>query len=272
MNGVTKTAVLLVGLMIAANGICAEEKAPAAATETTKQAAQPAEAVPAGHPAMPADETQESANKPATITGKVLETMDAGGYTYVLLETGGEKKWLAVSETKMKVGETRTFGAGNMMSNFNSRSLKRTFEWIIFTAPLDVPKEEPKMPKAGDKSPGSKGALVAGSEKISVEKASGENAYTVAELYEKSKKLDKKTVVVRGKVVKVSAGIMERNWIHIQDGTGSKKKGTNNLVVTSEIIPEIGDVVTVTGTLAKDRDFGSGYRYNVIIEKASIKK
>jgi hypothetical protein len=120
-------------------------------------------------------------------------------------------------------------------------------------------------------SKGSKDTTVKG-EKISVAKAIGANAVTVAEAFSNSAKLNKKKVVVRGKVVKVSRGIMKKNWIHIQDGTGSKSKSTHNLVCTSQDSAEVGDVVTVSGTLAKDRDFGSGYRYNVIIENAKVEK
>lgn len=107
---------------------------------------------------------------------------------------------------------------------------------------------------------------------ISVEKAKGANAYTVAEVHAKGTALDKKKVAVRGKVVKVSQGIMNRNWIHLRDGSGDQAKGTNNLVVTSQDAPEVGDVVTASGTLAKDKDFGAGYRYAVILEQATVKK
>jgi hypothetical protein len=84
--------------------------------------------------------------------------------------------------------------------------------------------------------------------------------------------LNKKKVVVKGKVVKVSAGIMGRNWIHIQDGTGSQAKKNHNLVCTSKETAEIGDIVTVSGILAKDKDFGGGYKYTAIVEESTIKK
>ena len=105
---------------------------------------------------------------------------------------------------------------------------------------------------------------------IKVKKATGPNAYTVAELYKLKGKLDKKNVVVSGKVVRVSAGIMGKNWVHIQDGSGDSKKGTHDLVVTSQTVPVIGEIVTVKGTLYKNKDFGGGYKYEVIMEKAEI--
>ena len=121
-------------------------------------------------------------------------------------------------------------------------------------------------------SGGSEGAKApATSEPIKVEKAKGADAYTVSEAYEKAGNLDKKAVVVRGKVVKVSKGIMGKNWVHLRDGSGDPGKGTNNLVVTTQDVPNIGDVVTAKGTLYKDKDFGSGYKYQVIVEEATVK-
>ncbi len=107
---------------------------------------------------------------------------------------------------------------------------------------------------------------------IKVEKAAGPDAYTVEEIFSKRKALDKKTIVVRGKVVKVSAGIMGSNWIHLQDGSGDSQKSTHDLVVTSQDLPSVGDVVTLKGALAADKDFGAGYRYDVIVEQASIQR
>lgn len=120
---------------------------------------------------------------------------------------------------------------------------------------------------------GSGGAKAqAAAEQIRVEKAKGADAYTVSEAYEKAGKLDKKSVVVRGKVVKVSKGIMGKNWVHLRDGSGDSGKGTNNLVVTTQDDPKVGDVVTAKGTLYKDKDFGAGYKYAVILEEATVKK
>ena len=119
---------------------------------------------------------------------------------------------------------------------------------------------------------GSKSAETSTTENIKVEKAASPNAYTVAEIFGKKSELDKKSVVVSGKVVKVSAGIMGKNWLHIQDGSGNAKDGNNDLVVTTQDIPKVGDIVTANGTLYKDKDFGSGYKYDVILEDASIKK
>jgi hypothetical protein len=104
------------------------------------------------------------------------------------------------------------------------------------------------------------------------EKHSGEKIYKVSELYKEKATLDKHKVTVKGKVVKISSGIMNKNWIHLQDGSGNPAKKDNDLTVTtSQDLPAVGKVVTVNGILIKDKDFGSGYFYQVIVENATIK-
>jgi hypothetical protein len=202
------------------------------------------------------------------LSGKVVETMSSGGYTYALIEKGDKKIWVAVPQTKIAKGQTVTFLPGAEMANFQSKTLNRTFDKIIFSS--GVASGESSHDAAA--SAPSKGAIVAPPEKVKVEKASGPNAYTVEEIYKNIESLDKKTVSVRGKVVKVSTGIMNMTWIHLQDGSGDPKKGSHDLVVTTGENAEVGTIITATGTIAKDKDFGSNYKYKVIMEKASLKK
>jgi hypothetical protein len=214
-------------------------------------------------------QAQVPAVQESGLSGKVVETMDSGGYTYAQIETAaGKKLWVAVPKVKITKGQNISFVPGATMSNFHSKTLKRTFDEIIFSpGPLKEQKAD-----HGPEAPGSKAQVVTTTEHIKVEKASGKNAYTIGELYKNSKSLDKKNVVVKAKVVKVSEGIMGKNWLHIQDGTGDAAKGTRDLVVTTADLASVGDVVTVSGTLAKDKDFGAGYKYKVIIENATVKK
>lgn len=210
-----------------------------------------------------------AADEGNSLSGKVIETMDSGGYTYVRLQTKTGKIWLAVPQTKVVKGQNMSFIPGAEMENFESKTLKRTFDKIIFSAG-PVTKGESASGAASDHQ-GSKGSVVVSKEKIKIEKASGPNAYTVADIHKKRLQLDKKEVVVRGKVVKVSKAIMGKNWIHLQDGTGSPEAGTQDLVVTSQDLPKVGDVVTAKGVVAKDKDFGSNYKYKVIVENATVK-
>lgn len=93
---------------------------------------------------------------------------------------------------------------------------------------------------------------------------------TVAALNQDKASLGGKTITAQGKVVKVNNGIMGRNFVHVQDGTGDAAKGTNNLVVTSTQTAAVGDQVTVSGTVVLNRDFGMGYSYPLLIENTTI--
>ncbi len=237
-----------------------------------------------GHNALAAQQKEKSAlasppekskaAQDSSLSGKVVETMDAGGYTYVQIEKAGKKTWVAVPEMKVAVGQEISFMPGQEMPNFKSKSLNKTFESIIFSGGPATPKSASGLPSGhsdtGKKATGSKAAATAGQKDIKVEKAAGIDAYTVGDVYAKRSALNKKIVIVKGKVVKVSEGIMKANWVHLQDGTGDQKKNTHNLVVTTDDLPVVGEVVTMKGIISKDKDFGAGYKYEVIMEKASI--
>ena len=262
---------------------------------------------PAGHTA-----TAPEANAPVEmVTGTIKETMTGGGFTYVLLakEEGGEPLWYAMPETKVKDGDKITLQAGSTFPSFYSKALDRTFDSLIFSQGLAgtsasasphavdmmhsaagvsgaaphgggssfsdaVQAEEKNGSTLLDPSlvsPGSNKAIVPFAD-LKVTKASGDNAYTVSEVFAKAKDLNSKKIRIKGQVVKVSRMIMGKNWIHLQDGTGEPAKNTHDLVVTTMGEPASGDVVTIEGVLSADKDFGAGYRYNAIVEDATINK
>jgi len=103
--------------------------------------------------------------------------------------------------------------------------------------------------------------------------SSAKKVYKVGDLFKEKAGLDNQKVVVKGKVVKVASGIMNKNWFHLQDGSGDPAKKTNDLAITTtQELPAVGKTVTVSGTLHKDKDFGYGYRYEVILEEATFKQ
>lgn len=243
---------------------------------------------PAGATAPAAKEGAEPAAAPvAALKGKVAETMDASGYTYVRLDDGsGKEIWAAVPKADLKVGEEISLQGGSVMENFNSKTLNKTFEKIIFAtgvsrgddkevaAPAGAPAGsfDAAVKKEGaDASGGSAGNVVPFAD-LKVEKAKGPEGHAVSEIFEKSATLDKQKVAVKGQVVKVSKNIMGKNWLHIQDGTGDPNKNTHDLVVTTMDIAEKGDIVTVEGPAVANKDFGSGYKYDIMVEDAKVTK
>ncbi len=191
------------------------------------------------------------------VSGTVVETMSSGGYTYAKLERGGSQAWVAGPETPLvvgaKVGQTR----GSLMTAFRSDTLKRTFDQIYFVSALPVAggATAPAVTIATPSAPVGK-----------IEPAKG--GTTIAAIFAGKATLTGKPVVVRGKVVKVNNGILGKNWLHIQDGTGAA--GTNDLTVTTAATVNKDDVVTVRGNIATNKDFGAGYAYAVMIEDATV--
>jgi hypothetical protein len=64
--------------------------------------------------------------------GKVLATLDAPGYTYMELANTEKRFWIAAPTTRVKVGDRVRFDQSLVMKNFNSKTLNRTFDQIIF--------------------------------------------------------------------------------------------------------------------------------------------
>jgi hypothetical protein len=201
-----------------------------------------------------------AATAPKAHTATVTETMDAGGYTYMKVAEGTRTYWVAVTATPVSVGQRVTFNEQMWMPNFKSRALNRAFDTILFAT----------MARPNAHHSGIEAVKPANAPKHVMQKAPG--GYSVAEVFEKRTALKGKTVSVRGKVTKVSRGIMKRNWVHLEDGTGNA--ATDDLVFTSpgSIDVKAGDTVTATGTVETDKDFGYGYFYPVIIEQSSFKK
>jgi len=220
-------------------------------------------------PATPAAPAQPAATTPG-IAGKVAETMNAGGYTYVLVENGGTKSWAAAPEFKVAVGDSVTLPPNAMpMEKYESKSLKRTFDVVYFVDSVRV-NGVGMAPAAPNTAP----AQVEGHPQVAVQPAQKISGVakadkSVADVFAEKGSLAGKTIKVRGKVVKFSPGIMGKNWIHLQDGTGAV--GSNDLTVTTNDMTKQGDTIIVSGVVAADKDFGYGYKYPVIIEDAAVK-
>ena len=146
--------------------------------------------------------------------------------------------------------------------NFESKSLKKTFPTILF-GNLGGTGQAAANPHASV-------AQAADTGPIHVPKASGANARTVADIVIKAAELKDKQVQVRGKIVKYNAEVMGKNWLHLRDGSGTAADNTQDVLVTTTSPAKLGDVVTATGVVRTNKDFGSGYSYKVLIEEATL--
>ena len=179
--------------------------------------------------------------------GKILETKDSGGYTYVYIQDKDKKYWSAIPQKEVKVGDTIALNKQMWVENFYSKTLDQKFDKILFAV---VKKDEPKMAKIEFKEL-KKGFV------------------SVGDVFKNAKSLDGKEIKVNGVVTKVSYGILGFSWVHIQDTTSYNSQNDLIFLIKGNDVLK-GQRVDISGKVANDKDFGAGYKYDVIIEDAKI--
>ena len=192
--------------------------------------------------------------------GTVVDTLNGGGYTYLQIDDTKKKYWVAVEGTKVEKGTEVRFTEELRAKNFESKSLNRTFDEIVFASNLQYRTQVPE-----------KGNLALINEQVKESPYKQKDTMSVKEAWEKRASLKDKTIAIRGKVVKASPNIIGVNWIHIQDGTG-EGSDVGRIVFTSKELPKVGDIVTASGVVSVDKDFGSGYFYKIIVQNATFSK
>jgi hypothetical protein len=193
------------------------------------------------------------------------EVIQSSNYTYLRVTEDGKESWIAIARQEVEVGKSYYYEPSIEMANFTSKELKRTFPTILFVAKFSEMPIVPTEKFTVSDPPKGKQPAVA-KEGISIKPVPG--GITIAELYTNKDKYSGKTVKIKGEVVKYSPEIMGKNWIHLQDGT--KSAGGFDLTITTNDATKVGDVVTLQGDVALNKDFGAGYFYEVIVENGKL--
>ena len=197
------------------------------------------------------------------VRGTVSETMNSGGYTYVLLESGDRQVWIAGPVTAVQVGDILQASTGMAMTEFTSNTLNRTFDVVYFSGALqNLSSPAPTPAPAAASSP----EPVA----VDVEIAPVEDGKDIAWVHDNKANLAGQSISLRGKVVKYNANILGWNFVHIRDGSGDAADGSNDLTVTTTAEAALGQTIVATGTIVLDKDFSAGYLFPVLMEDASV--
>ena len=227
-------------------------------------------------PPTPKVATQSEDKSTNLASGTVIESIDAAGYTYVQVESNAENIWLAGPKTTITQGGSIDVNTRAPMRNFHSKALDRDFPVIYFvdsysgsavqsvpaqtsasTATMDIP--------AGNQPVTDIKSLVAKNLDLKTPVKRAENGQTIAEIYANKHELSGKLVKVRGKVSKFTANVMNKNWIHIIDGSGE-----NDLTVITDQLVKPEQMIVIEGTVLLDKDFGYGYFYELLIDNANV--
>jgi hypothetical protein len=196
---------------------------------------------------------------------KVKEVIQSSKYTYVRVKENGSEYWCAINKADIREGRTYFWLKGWEVNQFHSKELDRDFVSLFFLETLSEVPIQSDNPMASNVMAGRQ--VVPQKQEILVDKAEG--GITIEELYANRGSYNGKSVKIRGRVVKFSSQIMNRNWVHIQDGSSD---GNNyDLTVTTQDTASTGTTRLFEGIISLDRDFGSGYTYAVILEDARVR-
>lgn len=196
----------------------------------------------------------------------VQEVIQAKNYTYLRAIENGEEIWMAILKGNIETGKTYYYDQAMEMKNFNSKDLDRTFEKVYF---LEGLYENPgDFTKAGMMPPKddvhAQASVESGRQEINLPEEAG--VIKIGELYAGKENLANKKVTVQGVVTKFNPNIMNKNWVHIQDGSGDAS--TFDLTITTMDQVKVGDIVKFEGTVVLNKDFGHGYKYDLLLEEA----
>lgn len=216
-------------------------------------------------PADPSVPTTASATNADVHQVVANEVMQAERYTYLKVSEAGKSFWIATAKTEAQKGQTYLYRGGLMKTNFESIEFKRTFDTIYLVSSIISASQHPGGSLSGGAAlPSANTGATQDTKEVPVVK----DAVKLSDLIANKEKYAGKVVTISGECVKVNNGIMGKNWVHIQDG--SKKNGKAlDLTVTTNMNVGIGNKVALKGKIAINKDFGAGYKYDIIMEEAS---
>lgn len=178
-------------------------------------------------------------NAKEILSGKIVEVINASGYSYIKVQTKDDARWAAVLEGDLKKDEQVKVVYEFKMKKFKSKTLNKNFENIAFGLVEETHKKD----------------------------SSDVKRTTIDELVKKSSSFNNQIIQTQGIVTKISRGIMHSNWVHIED-----EKGNKLVFRTNEDNIQLGDQVVATGKAATNLDYGHGYKYDIIILNSTIEQ
>jgi hypothetical protein len=199
----------------------------------------------------------------------VKEVLQTKNYTYLHGSVNDTDKWLAIPSIDAHAGEVYYYSGGMLMPDFESKELKRKFPAVIFLGSVTKdPDNTSTINLDYDSTKGPYKRKVVEEVKKEIKINSEAGCISIENLLAKIDSFTNKTVKIKGQVTKYTPKIMNKNWIHLQDGTAYK--GKFEVVATTNSIVKIGQTIILEGKITRNKDFGYGYFFEVILEDAKI--
>lgn len=204
----------------------------------------------------------------ASHTVQLVDSLQASRYTYYKVEEGDKEFWIATMKSSFPLNEAYVFDKGLYKTNYYSTEFDRNFDEIYLVS--DLRPKQSHSSRAGN----TLNQIVRFETNHPVKKHQSdtsldrEGSIKIRELISNASDYIGQEVQITAKVTKINPNIMDRNWLHLQDGSFD----SFDMVATSlEAVPA-GHIVTLKAKFAKDKDFGAGYSYDFILENAQLVK
>ena len=197
---------------------------------------------------------------------EVIDVENGGDYLYLNVNEGDKSYWMAIPSRTVTKGETYYYNGGMLMKDFESKHLKKSFDKIIFAEGIRSIEKEIDISDQKTSEVYKKGSNDIVEDDLNIDKPEG--GVSLEELIKDKNMYATKLVKVRGKVIKINNGILDKNWIHISDGTSFDNK--KSLTVTSQEMVKVGDTVSFEANLTLNKDFGYGYIYDILLENGKL--
>lgn len=192
----------------------------------------------------------------------VSEVINGSTYSYIKGINNNEEIWVAIRKQAIEIGKDYYYSEALAMKDFHSKELNRTFPTIYFLNSISGESSSKTNFHHASKMEKPSAA------KIEVDIKQTKGFTSIKEIYKNKSQLTNSIIKVKGKVTKFNKNILNRNWIHIQDGT--EHNGNFDLTITSNQNVSIGEIFEFKGFLVVNKDFGAGYKYDVILEQAEV--
>lgn len=196
------------------------------------------------------------------------EVLNGSRYVFVKVREGMKSRWISTRSREVVPGQTYYYRGGLLKTNFESLEFQRSFDTIFLISSLvdanhaqNASRTAPAMTQAEPITTQKENISTHGESTVAPQ-----GTISIAELVNNAAKYEGQTVQIHGTCVKINPNIMQRNWIHVQDGS----KDDYDLVITTvQYLPE-GTEFTMSATVTLKKDFGSGYYYDMILENGVL--
>ncbi len=189
---------------------------------------------------------------------RILKVTPGEKYRFAEVQEGDKTYWIASTNQDIRAGETYFYNEALIRTEFESKDLQTVFDTLLLVTRLvpDGKQGELKAPlhKAN-----------AGEQDGQAQEANPEAVVSLelSELIQNPTPYEDKWVEFSGTCVKVNPGIMGRNWVHLK----ALGEAGGEVVLTTQEEIEVGQVVRMQALVRRNRDFGSGYRYDLLLEE-----